>query len=319
MKTTKTGMATAGQRVDESTRTNAILIAIAVAIAICWMGTPASAQDDKQRLVIESKSVTTKDGWPIHFDYYKKNEGRETPVVVLLHNKGSDALVWKNAFGNDLWDNGYAVIAVDLRKHGQSKGNAQDVSDLRPNDYVAMVTQDMMAIKGFIFDEHQAGRLNMRKMAIVAPEMSAPVALNFAEIDWNARPYDDSPVPAARTPRGQDVRAIVLLSPEESLPRVNTTKVLRSLANPAKQVAFLIGVGTKDSLDKGASKKMYQIVSGNARNKDRTYLQTYPYNMRGTDLVSRVPKVKGHILAFFDKHLKELNSPWVDRRSRLLR
>lgn len=301
----------------EIERTNYSLVLISVLAGILVLANSAFGQQQEARVTVESKTISTADRWPLHLDYYKKVQTKETPVIVALHGKGSDALVWKNAFANELCDKGYAVIAVDLRKHGLSKGNAQDVSDLVADDYVAMVTRDLVAVKEFIFEEHQLGHLNMRKMAIIAPEMSAPIALNYAELDWSLRPYDDAPIPAARTPRGQDVRAIILVSPEERLPRVNTNKVLRSLGNPVREISFLFSVGTKDSLDKGQTKRMHQLVGSNPRNKDRVYFQTYPSNMRGTELVNRVPKVKGHILDFLNKHLKELNSPWIDRRSRL--
>ena len=300
---------------DETQQKNHLLLIATVFAGVICLSNLAFGQDKEARVSVESKTVATSDRWPLHFDYYKKIQSKDTPVVVALHGKGSDALVWKNAFGNELCDQGYAVIAVDLRKHGQSKGNAQDVSDLTSNDYVAMVTRDMAAVKQFIFEEHQLGHLNMRKMAIIAPQMSAPIAVNFADLDWKQRPYDDAPIPAARTPRGQDVRALILVSPDERLTKVNTNKALRFLT--FNRVAFLFCLGTKDSLDKGQAKRMHQFAAANPKNKERVFFEKYPSNMRGTDLINRVPKVKGHILDFLNKYVKQTTAPWVDRRSRL--
>src|SRR5262245_4550312 len=147
------------------------------------------------------KVLQTKDGGSLHTTYYKSPGDRESPVVVLLHNKDGNRFVWQSkegGFAPRLQKEGYAVITVDLRFHGQNKGgpvgagNANQGGgkkkkkagiDLKNSNLDAMVAFDMEAVKDFIKDEHQAGNLNMNKMGIVGPEMGASIAVAYAALD----------------------------------------------------------------------------------------------------------------------------------------
>ncbi|NJO51636.1 MAG: hypothetical protein HC840_21935 [Leptolyngbyaceae cyanobacterium RM2_2_4] len=44
----------------------------------------------------------------------------------------------------------------------------------------------------------------MRKLGLIGSDMSVPLVLNFAELDWLRPPYDDAPVPAI----GWDYRTV---------------------------------------------------------------------------------------------------------------
>jgi len=283
-----------------------------------------------KKAVVSKQTLIAKDNWPIHITYYQSDDGKEAPVVVLLHTKGGNRLVWEGATGlaQKLHKKGYAVITVDLRKHGESKSptgavpetgtkkNSFDSTSLKPNDYKAMVAFDLEAVKRFILKEHINQNLNMQKLAIVAAGMSGPIAVNFAMLDWLKKPYDDAPTFAARTPRGQDVKALALISPDANLPGMQSGKPLLQLRNPDLGIAFMFAVGTKDSLDKGQTRKMYSQVSGITKNKTRTYYQTYPIKLRGTDLFGKGIRIEDHVSVFLDKHLKALEIEWRDRRPR---
>ncbi len=301
-----------------------------VAILIAGaMTAPASAQTKnvKKKHIVQ-KTLVTNDGWPIKITYYKHDKKRDTPVVILLHSRQRDSHVWTKDAGvaDTLWGEGFAVVAVDLRKHGESKmktatGASTDIGDLKPDDYKRMIAFDLEAVKKFIFLEHENQNLNMRKTAIVAPEMSAPLALNFAAADWNKAPYDDAPVPAMRTPRGQDIRALVLISPESSVKGITSAAAIRSLRDPYKNIAFLFCVGTKDKQDKGNTKKLFSQLKGRTKDSSkRMYLQEYPYNLRGMNLIGKkqVP-IEKHMIVFLKKFLLDLDDEWTERRSRLER
>lgn len=283
---------------------------------------------------VEKKTLTASDGWPIHITYFESSEGKESGVVILLHQRGGNRLVWDNRFAGRLQEEGYAVVTVDLRKHGESKSpvgidpgvsagskRGGDANELSRMDYFQMAAADLEAVKDFLYKEHQAGKLNMRKTAIIAAEMSVPVAMNFAWKDWFKKPYDDAPTFASRTPRGQDIRAMVLISPEDVVPGLSTGKPLLDLRNPAFGISFLFCYGNKDRADRGGSRKMYQKVAGIPQNKDRTYLKSYTSKYRGTELLGKKLRMEEHMLAFLDKHLKQLNGPadvWRDRESKLV-
>lgn len=300
------------------------VVGVSVFLAQCSIG---NAQGKAVRPgEVQPVQLTAQDGHPIHLSYYKSTEGQDAPVVILLHMKGGNRLVWEQSFAKILQQQGYAVLAVDLRKHGQSKadGGAGTSSRsgserLTAHDYKAMTLLDMHAIKDFLFEEHQKKNLNMRKTAIVAPEMSAPIAINFAMLDWQERPYDDAPTLASRTPRGQIVQALVLISPDANLPGVTAGKALNFLREPALGIAFLFAVGQQDPFDRNQTERLYKQVSGIKQNEARTFFQPYPTKLRGTDLLGKQLRIEEHMLVFLDKFLKKRNLPWEDRRPRYQR
>lgn len=342
-----------------------------VAFLVLGYGALAIAQDkkDKEKPVEDKSLQSAADGWPLKLTYYKSTEGKEGSVVILLHMKGESRLTWTapKGFAEQLHGKGFAVVALDLRKHGQSKPGAEDEdlkkaatvdkekakkstagSDLKPADYQLMV-RDMDAVKKFIFEEHQKGNLNMRKTAIVAPTMSAAIAISFAAADWQKAPYDDAPTAAARTPRGQDIQAMVFLSPETTLPGVPAHQVAPTLKG-TPMAAFVV-VGKTDSQDKDQAKKLFQQLGGDPaktappkktaepkktaptkekgkeadkdtdkKNEERFFYAEPNTKLRGTNLLGTNLKVEEAMLGFLKDHVQSLKGPayeWRDRQSRL--
>ena len=311
-----------------------VVLTVVLMISLC-VTAECSAQDAKKKSPATTKTLVTKDGWPIRITYYESQQGKNASVVVLLHSKGGNQLVWQNGFAKALQNQGHAVITVDLRKHGKSKlpkaggvGNDKKKGkkgkktkktggDLNRSDYQRMVTQDLERVKKFIYTEHQKQNLNMRKLAIVAAEMSTPIAVNYALVDWLKKPYDDSSNPLFRTPRGQDVRALVLLSPEPSCPGVSTAKPIKALKN--LNVAFLLCVGTNDKLHKRRAETLFKQLGGENQpaKKKRIYLKQYDVKLRGTDLIGKKIGTEPFIFAFLDQHLKQRQIAWRNRKSKL--
>jgi pimeloyl-ACP methyl ester carboxylesterase len=303
----------------------------------------AFAQDAETPAPVD-EVVSAKDGWPISLTYYKSKLGKEAPVVVLLHEKGGNRFVWQTPGGvaESLQKLDFAVVTVDLRKHGQSvagggsvpsnanqdaknkkkketgkKPAKNDGGDIKPADMAAMVAGDMEAVKKFLFEKHQAEELNMAKMALIAPEMGGSVAAQFAVNDWFKEPHPDG-IGAAATPRGQDVRAIALLSPQTNTPGLPLSKPLGELKSPAFNIAFLVAVGKQDPNDKGQAKKAFEQLSSVPKHEERMYLQEFPGAFHGTQMLGK-PNIgiERFLMAFLDKHLKKANIPWRDRRSKL--
>jgi alpha-beta hydrolase superfamily lysophospholipase len=323
----------------------------------------------------EDKSIlSTADGWPLKMTYYKSTLGKEAAVVLLMHMKGESRLVWSaplpntqppKGFAEQLHSKGFAVITVDLRKHGQSKPGA-DVddtkkaatsdkekgkkssggADLKPADYQLMV-RDMDAIKKFIYEEHQKGHLNMRKMAIIAPGMSAAIGITFAAADWQKAPWDDAATPANRTPRGQDVQAMVFLSPETTLPGVPAHQVIPQFKAIGAPMAALILVGKTDPLDKDQAKTLFKQLGGDPaktappkknadtkkstkekekekeaekESKERLFYIELNAKLRVTELLGKKLGIEEAIIGFLEDHVQALKGPeyeWRDRKSKL--
>lgn len=269
---------------------------------------------------VSQQTVRTGDGWSLPVTYFKSAQGKESPVVVLLHGTGGSRQVFgseRGGFAKALQDRGYAVVTVDLRKHGEAQAPAASRGPAKVTalDYGSMVTQDLEAVKAFLMERHEAGELNVRKLGIVAAGDTAPVAANYALADWLKTPYPDAPTLEARTPRGQDVQALVFLSPTENAGRATMGKVLGDLR--ARNVAAFIAVGAEDREDRGTARKVYDRLGG-ADAKDRVFLESYEQvKDRGTDLLGGRTPAPARIVAFLDKQLKERAGNWVSRKSRL--
>lgn len=286
----------------------------------------AWAQQNVQTEVLESEG----DGFPIHISYYpaledKNPNGLENaPVIILLHGENGSRLVWDKssapqggkAFAEVLNSIGYAVVSVDLRKHGESVVEGQ-TKVLDNNDYTKMARGDVPAVKLFLVKEHEAKKLNVNKLGIVASDIMAPVALEYAELDWRQQPYLDGPGGSPGTPRGQDVRAIALLSPVASIGRVNGTRALNYLKNPDMGIGFFIVAGTRDAADKNQASKMNEVLTAIRQNEERvTFLQPNT-NARGTDLLANpAAQIEPPMLEFFKKFVKDADSEWRSRKSR---
>lgn len=324
----------------------AFVVPSLASLLLVTLAATASAQPATTSKLISDLPLTTKDGWQIAITYYESTEGEEAPVVVLLPSKGGSRLDWKTGLADKSgkWtkgladrlhrEGGFAVVAVDLRGHGQArgpgglgvvkpkkvrrKGSRGAGGQLKADDYKRMVLLDMAAVKKFIKKEHQDKKLNMRKMAIISADDSVPIAAYFAYNDWREKPYSDAPTIAARTPRGQDVRALVMLSPVEKVPGVHVSKPLTYMKD---RVSFLICTGERDSFDKGATKKVNQYLTGSTDNKENIFMREYPTKYRGTDLIGRRLGVETNIMNFLKLRLKSLSGPtyaWRDRKNKLL-
>jgi len=323
-------------------------IALLLCLAGLWPAASGRAAQKKPvdagSLEKEERLLSTEDGQNLHITYYKSTMEKDAAVVVLLHMKDGNRFVWQaepGGFARRLQADGFAVITVDLRFHGENKGGPAAAAgnanqggagkkkgkknqglNLKLGDYDAMVEADMEAVKKFVHEEHQAGRLNMAKMGIVGPEMGASIAVAYTILDWNKEPYDDAQ-PGFQTPRGQDVKALVLISPEEKYQGIQMAKLLPAIKEN-KQIAVMICSGS-DQKEEAQAKKIFTMINppvvGNKEkdtlNSERMYLKVYTPKLAGTDLLNlKEVQIEDYMAGFFDKHLKKLDIPWRDRKSK---
>ncbi len=102
---------------------------------------------------MQTVNFLTDDGVSIIGSYYSSpsnvvsnassSSSTTTPTVILLHMLGKDRSTW-NAFASTLSQKeGYAVLSIDLRGHGESvkqnNGNAISFQSFTPDDYNKMV------------------------------------------------------------------------------------------------------------------------------------------------------------------------------------
>jgi pimeloyl-ACP methyl ester carboxylesterase len=196
---------------------------------------PAANADDETKIPEpEDMELTTEDGLKLAVTYFPGTKKKESIPVVLLHGfKGS-----RKDFAADQGlasllqkELGCAVVVPDLRGHGDSTsikiGNRTEKlnpAKMQPAQFKAMVTQDLMAVKKFLWKENNAEKLNLDKLCLVGADMGASAVLDFAVYDSVG--YDQGAAQYGPLKLGRFVKVMVLISPEMNFRGFNTRKAV---------------------------------------------------------------------------------------------
>ncbi|MHC4177453.1 MAG: alpha/beta hydrolase [Planctomycetota bacterium] len=323
---------------------------------LCIAGAPAKpspppkATAKKPKLPKPKKEVLlTNDGVRLAVTYYPGTKGKDAVPIVLLHmckHPRDDRACKHNS--NDyaelarlLQGEGHAVVAPDLRGHGDSTKTQGTQAKLSKTDYVRMVSGDLEAVKDFLRSENNQGQLNIEKLCVVGAETGASVALTWTQLDWS-RP------PVGVVKLGQDVKALVLVSPVWNTPglplkpvltRSNarfalTDPLLISAANRGlitfknryaldmrREVSVLIVAGKRNSKSARDARAVYNMLKGfhpDPPAKERAEKQDLYYGMldtelQGTDLLGKRLGLEGFISEFVRRRLVNQPYPWQRR------
>ncbi|MGO8690617.1 MAG: alpha/beta hydrolase [Thermoguttaceae bacterium] len=260
----------------------------------------------------EDVTLKTDDGITLKATYYASTNGKESIPVVLLHGYKESRKDYADLAPALQRDLGCAVLVPDLRGHGDSTsgtGGAIEVARMKPADFSAMSSQDMVAIRSFLIDENNGGgkspRLNLNKLCIVGAGMGATVAVKFAGDDWNQ-------APAGPWQMGSFTKALVLISPELNDRRLALVKPLAD-QNVQKQLSILLLVGSKDSPQKLKDAKsifdklarFHPLPEESKRKEKQTlYYGTRDTNLQGTKMLTDASlNVPGLIEDFITRRL----------------
>ena len=290
-----------------------------------FIASTAHAQRGRDTASATPKTLKTAAGFPLAITYFNSVKGREAPAVILLHDKGRNQVGWEKV-AQKLQTAGYAVVTADIRMHGKSKPKTTQTTrsdkrkpemNLRPTDYQKMVS-DLDTIKDFLMERHHEQKLNIRKTAVVAIGMSAPIAIQYAAFDWGKQPYDDGPTRESRTPKGQDIRALALLSPEVTVPGLKTQQAIRAIGDPRKEIAVFIQAGMADKTVRKNAEKLHQQLKANPKN-DKVVFRKGKNRINGHDFLNeRNWQVTADILnKFLDNNLSSLEDTWRIRKSKI--
>lgn len=290
---------------------------LACLATLCWPLATASGQAPAEPLPIREMTLQTKDGVQLGVTYYEGSKNKDTVPVILLHDeKGSRADMAPLALL--LQTEGHAVIVPDLRGHGTSTIKAGEARPLQAdrlpmNEYINMAGPqgDLEACKAYLMERNRAGELNIEKLCVVGAGMGASVGICWAVVDWSW------PV-LATGKQGQDVKALVLISPRFVYKSLNLNQVL---ATPVvqKELDFYIAVGKADRAAEQDASRIYTMIERlrptptEPQNKDIFFDNTYDTRLQGTNLLSSGDTLMNRIVQFIDVRLVKQNYPWTQR------
>ncbi len=208
----------------------------------------SQAQEKKEEIPPRQNiTLTTSDGVQLSCAWYAGTKGKQSVPVILLHGWGRVGGDY-SALASYLQNRGRAVIVPDLRGHGRST-TIQVGTSTQQLDYKRMnkkdladMMNDVETLKSFLMEKNNAGELNIELLTLVASDATSIVAVNWAIRDWSW------PQLIGRK-QGQDVKAVVLLTPVRTFKGATLTSALRHpllAGNPHFTLNLLIIVGAKD-------------------------------------------------------------------------
>jgi len=276
----------------------------------------------------ENISLETKDRVVLRCTYYPGLNGKKTVPIIMIHDYLGRRTEYDSLARGLQKARGHAVIVPDLRGHGEStrfRGlNGDDVTlvpdKFPPAQFAAMVDFDLEKVKSFLMRKHNDGELNIEQLCVIAAgTMGSVVGLNWVAKDWS-QPI----LPSLK--QGQDVKAMVLLSPALNYKSLKTAAALKHPFVGYKLSTMLVGGARESDL-----KKMYTLLEKQhapipADEEDRIKHQDLFYipldtELKGTKLLN--PKaglgIDTRIMQVIDLRVvnKAEDFEWVDRTSPL--
>lgn len=303
----------------------------------------AFAQDEEDLEVPDPESIVveTKDRVPIHCTYYAggfmempggkdkkkvtKKPGKEVVPIIMLHGWEGSRREY-DILASGLQKMGHAVIVPDLRGHGSStavklpNGEEKEIKldRMRRADMEVGFVLDIEAAKKFLLDKNNSGELNIELLCVIGADVGAIAAVNYAAMDWSRKQ-----LPAFK--QGRDVKALVLLSPQQSHKGFTLTK---SLQHPVvrRDLSLMMIVGAQDKKALASTKSVFSRVEKHhdpppadpeerLKKQDLFRIETDTL-LQGTQLLrARGLNVNAMIARFIDFRLvrKSEDFPWAER------
>ncbi len=307
------------------------------AIVLASAASTALAQRNSRGAGAETAKIQTRDGVELSLTYYPSFAskdpvlGKQVTPVVLLHDEKDTQGMFSSLVGRlqtasrDPNQPSFALVTVDLRGHGvstrQTAPNGQtrqlDSAKLNRNDLLAMSAQDMEAVRGFLVGKNDAGELNLNKLCLVGVGLGATVAVNWAAQDWSAPPL-------LVGKQGQDVKALVLVSPQWKYRGIMMQQALR-VAALKKGAAWLLVFGEQDADQVADERRIFRQLekfhpAPTSADAPPQGLVELPLRsaLEGSGLMSQVGQpIEDAIVNFLTTQVADQDLPWIKRRNRL--
>ncbi|HEY4312201.1 MAG TPA: alpha/beta fold hydrolase [Pirellulales bacterium] len=301
-----------------SVRIFAQLLTVAL-LVVASGGTTALAQEEKPKLDPKKEvTLSSEDEMVLKATFWPGPNGKESVPVILLHGYGGVRQDF-NVLGDFLQEQGCAVIAPDLRGHGESTLVPETqrqllAANMHISAFAGMI-DDVEAAKKFLMGKNNAGELNIDKLCLVGADMGAVVAANWAIDDW-AWP------PLAIGKQGQDVKAIVMLSPPEKFKSMRMLEALND-RTVRTRVSFYIAVGNQDPTALREATKINNTLKKfhpppiKQEDADLFFDSRIPTKLQGTKLLSKEFKEYGlmnNIAEFIEQRAAKQPYLWQNRK-----
>ncbi len=313
-----------------------ILLAIAI-LSLSFISV-SSAQPSQQKKAKDApaapidEELLTKDGLRLACRYFPGPKSKRTIPVVMLHAaKGSRGDFERlAAYLQSKAGGGNAVIVPDLRGHGRSTHFATAegakpreilAERMRREDYLRILKFDLESVKRYLIDRHNAEELNIDGLVVIGAKEGGILALHWTAEDWSW-----PQLPGFK--QGQDVQAVVVLTPVVSFKGINSLPPFEQ-PDLRDHISLLLLYGANDlkvmsavRRIEGPLQRVRQIEFDSPEErieKQNFYVEGLDTSLQGTDLLTdpQLPTAKG-IKLFIDRRVRSRMAehlPWKSRRS----
>ncbi len=293
----------------------------------CWQVSSSSAQRRSSE-ASETITLTTKDGVRLKASYYASSLGKDAVPIVMLHDLKESRAVF-NGLARVLQSPpsgerpSHAILTVDLRGHGEStsmqgpngKTRELEAAKLGKQDFRNMVHYDMEAVRKFLVKKNDLGELNLNKLCLLGSGMGANVSTAWAAVDWS------TPKLSSRK-QGQDVKALVLISPDWGFRGLPMLKPVKH-RDVRERISMLIIYGKQDRKSAKSAETVHKNLKRyhpepppeQRREKKDLFLVGLRTSLKGTRLIAdptfnMLPTLE----EFLDARLSKQEFDWVQRR-----
>ncbi|EMI47161.1 alpha/beta hydrolase [Rhodopirellula sp. SWK7] len=314
------------QRFGFCRTTTVIVFGLVAAFSVSLLSSPVAAQARSKKGAKEEEDpalkprpeiLTTKDNIKLNSFYFPSKLGKEGAPVILVHEwKGQGAPYLKLCVS--LREAGFAVLVIEYRGHGNSKKYTDrsgaekefNLSTMGRRDVEAIVRYDIEEAKQFLKEENNAGRLNLNALCMIGVEEGAILAGYWAARDWK--------IPSVgRMKQGQDVKAMVYVSPEKNLNglSMNTPVTDANLVRlPTMIVAGKASSQGKESERMGS--RLETVKKKLNRGAASGFSMLLPAtNLSGPALINDESTVIPGIVDFLKENVRisKSENPWIER------
>ena len=171
----------------------------------------------------ETKKLMTKDGVSLNCRFYPGTLKKDSIPIMLIHG-------WEERGSQ------YAALALSFQRDRMNKQELQ------------AMWRDLEACKSFLRIQNNEGLLNLEQLCLVGSDLGALIALEWAVRDWSA-----PRLPTLK--QGQDVKALVLISPPQSFKGV--TAQIAYTHRQVSKLSTLIITGKENTRAFSDARRLY--------------------------------------------------------------
>lgn len=262
-------------------------------------------------------TMRTKDGVELRAFYAPSDKGKEAIPVLIVHEWQGQGSPY-GPLVSALHGAGCAVLVPEYRGHGGSRsytdntGRTQEfnLGTMGKMDIEKIIRFDMEEAKQFLKKENNEGNLNLNALVVMGVREGAVIGSHWAMQDWKFPSI-------GRIKQGQDVKGLVLISPEKNAKGVGIDVAMRDPV--ILQLPIMIVAGA-DSSDASEAQRLGKQVENVKKRVSRGEAQGFklamvPTSLSGPSLVGGAREVIPMVVSFVTSHVKisDEQNPWVER------